>query len=57
MEPTEPDVSSLNQSPRDFQAISAYLMAVADYRRYLNFLRWMQDNDRPSVRAVGLERS
>lgn len=45
MEPTEPDVSSLNQSPRDFQAISAYLRAVADYRRYLNFLRWMQDND------------
>lgn len=45
MEPNQSDVSSLGRSPRDFQAIAAYLKSVADYRRYLNFLRWMQDND------------
>jgi len=45
MEPNQSDVSNLTQSPRDFQAESKYLQAVADYRRYLNLLRWMQDND------------
>ena len=45
MDSNQSDVSSLNRHPRDFQAISAYLRAVADYRRYLNLLRWMQDND------------
>ena len=45
MEPNQSDVSNLTQSPRDFQAESKYLQAVADYRRYLNLLRWMQDYD------------